>query len=98
MGSVVGAAVGAGMGIMLNADRITEEAEINKAALEELGESFAADVEPTVLKVEGETVELTGSAEAKYQQWREVLGKLYQIETEAEMLPVVETSPGGQEL
>lgn len=95
--SVIGAAVGAGFAKMLNADEITEEAEINKAALEELGVSFAADVKSTVFKVEGETVELTGSAEAKYQQWREVLGRLYQVETEAEMAPVVESSPSGQE-
>jgi hypothetical protein len=31
--------------------------------------------------VEGETIELIGSAEAKYEQWREVLGRLYQVET-----------------
>jgi len=72
---------------MLQADRIKEESEINKAALEELGVSFEADVEPTVLEVEGETIKLTGSAEAKYQQWREVLGNLYTVETEGEIEP-----------
>ncbi len=82
--AIVGAAVGAGVAKMFEADKIKEEAEINKAALEELGVSFAAEVEPTVLKVEGETIELTGSAEAKYEQWREVLGKIYQVETGAE--------------
>jgi hypothetical protein len=49
--------------------------------LEELGESFSADVEPIVVEVEGETVELTGTAQAKYHQWRDVLGKLYADET-----------------
>jgi hypothetical protein len=95
--ALIGAAVGAGVSIMLDADRITEEAEINKAALEELGVSFAAEVEPTVLEVEGETIKLTGSAEAKYQQWREVLGRLYKVETEAEIVPA-ESSPNVQEL
>jgi hypothetical protein len=76
--------MGAGVAKIFEADKIKEEAEINKAALEELGVSFAAEVEPTVLKVEGETIELTGSAEAKYEQWREVLGKLYQVETGTE--------------
>jgi len=79
--SAVGGVAAAGVTLLLDADRISEEAEINKTALEELGISFAADVEPTVLEVEGQTVELTGSAEAKYEQWREVLGKLYQIES-----------------
>jgi len=84
LSGVIGAAVGAGVAKIFEADKIKEEAEINKAALEELGVSFAAEVEPTVLKVEGETIELTGSAEAKYEQWREVLGKLYQVETGTE--------------
>jgi len=81
---LIGAAVGAGVSKIFEADKIKKEAEINKAALEELGVSFAAEVEPTVLKVEGETIELTGSAEAKYEQWQEVLEKLYQVETGAE--------------
>jgi hypothetical protein len=83
--AIIGAAMGAGVAKIFEADKIKEEAEINKAALEELGISFAAEVEPTVLKVEGETIELTGSAEVKYEQWREVLRKLYQVETGTEM-------------
>ena len=83
--SLVGAAAGVGVAKMLEADQIAEEAEINKVALEELGISFAAEVEPIVLEVEGETIKLTGSAKAKYQQWREVLARLYKVETEAEI-------------
>ena len=71
--------------MMVEADQIAEEAEINKVALEELGISFAAEVEPIVLEVEGETIKLTGSAKAKHQQWREVLARLYKVETEAEI-------------
>ena len=87
LGAGVGAAVGIGAMILLQAAQAGEETAINKAALEELGVSFTAEVEPTVLKVEGKTIELTGSAEAKYQQWQEVLGKLYRVETEPEELP-----------
>ncbi len=83
--ALVGAAAGVGVAKMLEADQIAEEAEINKVALEELGISFAAEVEPIVLEVEGETIKLTGSAKAKYQQWREVLAKLYKVETEPEI-------------
>ena len=83
--SLVGAAAGVGVAKMLEADQIAEEAEINKVALEELGISFAAEVEPIVLEVEGETIKLTGSAKAKHQQWREVLARLYKVETEAEI-------------
>ena len=66
---------------IFEASNIGEEAEINRAALEELGESFSADVDPIVVEVEGRTVKLTGTAQAKYQQWREVLGQLYEAET-----------------
>ena len=83
--SLVGAAAGVGVAKMLEADQIAEEAEINKVALEELGISFAAEVEPIVLEVEGETIKLTGSAKAKHQQWREVLARLYKVETEPEI-------------
>ena len=83
--ALVGAAAGVGVAKMLEADQIAEEAEINKVALEELGISFAAEVEPTVLEVEGEIIKLTGSAKAKHQQWREVLARLYKVETEAEI-------------
>ncbi len=86
IGASIGAAANAGMTIVMEAERISEESEINKVALEEIGVSFAADVKPTVLKVEGETVNLTGSARAKYQQWREVLASLYAVETETEMV------------
>jgi len=86
--ALIGAAAGVGVTKLVEAEQIAEEAEINKAALEELGVSFAAEVEPTVLKVEGETIKLTGSARAKYQQWRKVLAKLYKVETEDQIVPV----------
>jgi hypothetical protein len=82
---------------MLQAAQAGEETEINKAALEELGVSFTAEVEPTVLKVEGETIELTGSAAAKYEQWQEVLTKLYRVETEPEMAPSEEPESNNPE-
>ena len=54
----------------------SDDAMIHKAGLTELGESFATDAEPIVIEVEGETVALTGTAEAKFGQWREILEKL----------------------
>lgn len=93
VGSTVGAMAGAGVALMIQADKISEEAEINKAALEELGTSFGAEVEPTVVEVEGKTVQLTGSAEAKYEQWRAVLGSIYEAETEGEPLPYAYSPP-----
>jgi hypothetical protein len=57
------------------------EATIHRDAVEELGESFAAETQPLVVEVEGETHELTGSAENQYQQWRGLLRRIYATET-----------------
>ena len=64
--------------------RASEQAEadtiIHKATLEEAGQSLAAEVKPIVLDVEGETVELTGTVEAKFQQWRDIIKKIQERE------------------
>ncbi len=57
------------------------ETEIHRDAIEELGESFTSEAQPLVVEVEGETHELTGSAEAQYSQWRGLLKQIYTIET-----------------
>jgi hypothetical protein len=94
VGAGMGVAIGIGAAILLQAAEAGEETAINKAALEELGVSFTAEVEPTVVEVEGKTIELTGSAEAKYRQWQDVLSKLYRIETEPEMPPAADSTIG----
>jgi hypothetical protein len=80
-----GALAAVGTVLLQQASQISKEAEINKAALAELGMSFASDVEPTIVNVEGETIKLTGSAKAKYEQWRNVIGRLYELETTPDM-------------
>lgn len=59
----------------------SQETEINKEAIEELGDSFQAEAEPLVVEVEGETVRLTGSAEQQYARWRQLLRTIYARET-----------------
>lgn len=49
------------------------ESKIHKAALEELAESFGADVSQLIVDVDGKVVELKGSAESQFQQWRQLL-------------------------
>ncbi|MFT5289711.1 MAG: hypothetical protein ACI82F_001777 [Planctomycetota bacterium] len=89
-GAAVGALVGAGASLMVQASRVSEESEINKVQLEELGISFGAEVEPITLEVEGETVQLTGTAESQYAQWRELLAVLYKVETEGDLVPLAQ--------
>jgi len=57
------------------------EAKIHRDSIEELGMSFSSEAEPLVLEVEGKTIELTGSAEAQYEQWRALIGQIYSAET-----------------
>jgi hypothetical protein len=52
------------------------ELEIHKAALEELADSFGADVSELIVDVDGRVVELTGSAEAQFEQWRALLRQI----------------------
>ena len=46
------------------------ETDIHRDAIIELDESFSAEARPLVVEVEGETHELTGSAEVQYAKWR----------------------------
>lgn len=57
------------------------ETDIHRDAIIELDESFSAEARPLVVEVEGETHELTGSAEAQYAQWRALLKRIYFSET-----------------
>ena len=57
------------------------ETDIHRDAIIELDESFSMEARPLVVEVEGETHELTGSAEVQYTQWRALLKRIYISET-----------------
>jgi len=79
----LGAAAGAGVALVLQAQAEAEiEAEHNRAALEELGKAFGVEIEPVRIQVEDEVIELSGSAETQFSQWREILAEIYRTETE----------------
>ena len=73
---VLGGAVAIKQGMDINA-----QSPIHQAAIEELGDSFTSETKPMVIDVDGEVLELTGSAEAQYQQWRELMREMYTTET-----------------
>ncbi|WP_163340350.1 hypothetical protein [Desulfopila sp. IMCC35008] len=58
-----------------------QEGQLNKVAIEELGDSFSSEAEPLTMEVEGQTVRLTGSAEQQYSNWRRILRDIYAKET-----------------
>lgn len=60
---------------------VGEEAKIHEAAVQELGDSFEAEVTPMRIEVEGEVVELTGTSRAQYARWRDLLHEIFRRET-----------------
>jgi hypothetical protein len=69
-------------------NELAQDAKIHADALEELGASFGADVEPVVTEVEGRTVKLSGSVDQQYHEWQKILRELFAAET-GETLPHV---------
>jgi len=57
------------------------EAKIQQQALKELAESFNTEVQPTVMDLQGKVVELSGTVEAQYAEWRRLLQAIYHEET-----------------
>ena len=56
------------------------EASIHKLALEELGQSLEAEITPQVIELEDRTIQLSGTIEDQYGQWREILSDIYAAE------------------
>jgi hypothetical protein len=57
------------------------EIKVHAESLKQLGESFQSEVQPMVVDVEGRTLQLKGSAEQQYAEWRQLLRDLYEDET-----------------
>jgi len=57
------------------------EVKMRAESLKQLGESFEVEVEPMVVDIEGRTLELKGSAEEQYAEWRRLLKEIYEAET-----------------
>jgi hypothetical protein len=57
------------------------EVKMRSDSLKQLGESFQAEVQPLVVEVEGRTLQIKGTAEEQYIEWRRLLKDLYESET-----------------
>ena len=75
-------AVAVGSGALLVKSGLSKkaEAQIHIEALAELGQSLEAEVEPRVIKLEDQTITLTGNVQMQYQQWQDILQKIYHTE------------------
>jgi len=74
-------AINKGFNTIMDALRQRSAANIHREEIKELSESFVAEAAPMVLQVQGETMRLTGTAEAQYENWRKLLREIYEAET-----------------
>ncbi len=81
-----GAVMGGITAIKSGLDR-RKQTEIHEQALQELTQSLSLEIAPNVLDIEGETRELTGSAERQYAQWRDILAEIYREERGGDQNP-----------
>ncbi|HJS59298.1 MAG TPA: hypothetical protein VKA01_14445 [Vicinamibacteria bacterium] len=54
---------------------------MHETALKELANAFESDTTPLLVEVEGQQHELSGSAEAQFVAWRELLHQIFSVET-----------------
>jgi len=74
-------AINKGFATIMDALRQRSSANIHREEIKELSESFVAEAAPMVLQVQVETMRLTGTAEAQYENWRKLLREIYETET-----------------
>ncbi|MAL77826.1 MAG: hypothetical protein CMN55_01750 [Sneathiella sp.] len=81
-GAMIGAGA-AGVGsVMLFSESFKSgnETKFHAETLEELGKSLDSELAPQVVEFEGQTKELTGSAETQFSEWRHFLKEIYDQE------------------
>jgi hypothetical protein len=78
--ATAGAVVGGIGAIKSGLDRL-KQAEIHEQALKELTQSLGMEITPNILEIEGRTIELTGSADKQFDDWRGILREIYAEET-----------------
>ena len=57
-----------------------QQASAYNESVAEMGSSLEAEIAPQVIELEDRTITLTGTVQAQYQQWQELLQKIYQQE------------------
>ena len=72
------------------------EIKMHGESLKQLGSSFQNEVQPIVVDIEGRTLELKGSAEQQYAEWRQLLREMYENETGLPATAATEAAPPAQ--
>jgi len=70
-----------GLNTLWGAIQRNREAGLHLDAIAELSESFSSAAAPMVVNIEGQERRLTGTAEAQYESWRQLLHEIHEAET-----------------
>ena len=70
-----------GLNTVFGALQRNRDAGLHLDAITELSESFGNEAAPMVVSVEGQERRLTGTAEAQFESWRQLLREIYEAET-----------------
>ena len=73
--------------VFISGWNVSKESEMHKAAIEELSESFGAEMQPVTMEFEGQQYKLTGSAEEQFKSWKTLLRQIYFAETGFDQIP-----------
>ncbi|MES2605804.1 MAG: hypothetical protein V4603_12770, partial [Pseudomonadota bacterium] len=57
-------------------------AKLQELYVDELGEGFTNEVEPTQLELDESVFRLSGTLEQQYREWRSILAELFTLETQ----------------
>ena len=66
-----------GMDMLRTSQVRKQEIEIHRSQLEELNSSFDDEIKPVVVQIQGTEHRLTGTADAQYQEWRDLLRRIF---------------------
>jgi len=66
-----------GMDMLRTSQVRKQEIELHRSQLEELNGSFDDEIKPVVVEIQGTEHRLTGTADAQYQEWRDLLRRIF---------------------
>ncbi len=89
------AIIGGSMAVQAGMNKF-QEVKLHVEALRELAASFDSEVAPLLVEVEGQTLRLTGSVEAQYTTWRQLMRDFFVAETGLPLDPDTGTQLAGE--
>ena len=70
-----------GMDMIRTSQVRKQEKKLHTDTLEELSSSFDDDIKPMIVEIQGTQHRLTGTADAQYQEWRDLLQQIFAAES-----------------